>query len=621
MSGLKRLPLFLVAAGAAAAVAYPAMFSNFSATDDEGYVLLSLKGFIGGAHLYDQVYSQYGPFFFQFWGGLFSLLGLDVSHDAGRIATIAIWVAVGLIAGFAAYRVTGSVLLGLCVQLLTFHVLDKFINEPMHPGGLICLLLATIVLASTAVDRVPRTAWAVIGAGAATLALTKVNVGAFAVLAIALACVHAYPQLRHPRWARPLIEVVCVLTPLALMARQLDLVWVREFALHATVAIAAVVIALRVAGPLATRIGAGLRWLVGGFSALAAASLLAAIALGSEPADLAHGIVLDPLRQPDVFTIQLELEAHSVIVNLVALALCAGFAIAARRPGGASRGLELARAVAGVTAGLLIGLTAADVGVPLVGSGFEGAGIWALGLAWVALLPTRVEPRPGSGFARRLLPALAVLQSLHAYPVAGSQAQWAAFLLIAVGAIAFDNGLRDLVDLAGERRRPAVRAASAAVPALALGLIAIAAIVFPLGDARDRFDAGRPLALEGSERIRLPAGDADQYEGIVAELRASCDSFVTEPGINSFYLWTGIDPPTYLNATDWMLLFDEQTQDAVVSAARRSPGLCLLRNQILAGLWAQGRPVPERSLTRYLASGFEPLASFNWYEILTRADG
>jgi hypothetical protein len=621
MSGLRRLPLFLAATVASAAVAYPSMFSNFSAADDEGYVLISLKGFLAGGHLYDQVYTQYGPFFFQFWGGLFSLLGLDVNHDVGRLATIAAWVAVALIVGFAVYRVTGSVLLGLCVQLLVFHGLFKFINEPMHPGGLICLVLAAIVLASTAVDRLPRAAWGVIGAAAAALVLTKVNVGGFAVLAIALACVLAYPQLRRPAWLRPVLEGACVALPIALMARQLDLAWVREYALHATVAIAAVVIGLRVAGPLNARIGSGLRWLVGGFVVLAAASLLVALLLGSGPVDLAHGVVLDPLRTPDVIAIELELEAHSVVVNLLALALCAGFAIAARRPGRPSRRLEVARALAGVAAGLAIGLTAADVHVPLVGGGFEGGGMWALSLAWVALLPTRVEPRPGMGVARRLLPALAVLESLHAYPVAGSQVQWSAFLMIAVGAIAFDNGRRDLVELAGEGSWRATRGVAAAVPAVALALIAVAAIVVPLGDARDRYDAGRALALDGAERLHLPDTQADQLEQVVAELRADCDSFLSQPGMNSFYLWTGIDPPTYLNTGDWMLLFDEPTQRAVVSGATTYERLCLLRQQILAALWVQGRPIPERSLTRFLASGFEPLGTVGWYEILIRADG
>ena len=57
-------------------------------------------------------------------------------------------------------------------------------NEPMHPGGLISLLLVLILAAACLVrDRVSVYPAAVLGGLLAALTLTKINVGAFAVIA------------------------------------------------------------------------------------------------------------------------------------------------------------------------------------------------------------------------------------------------------------------------------------------------------------------------------------------------------------------------------------------------------------------------------------------------------
>src|ERR1700735_4234749 len=54
-------------------------------SDDESYLLLSLKHYFAGEHLYTQVFSQYGPFYFLFQKVTFGLLHLPVTFDAGRL--------------------------------------------------------------------------------------------------------------------------------------------------------------------------------------------------------------------------------------------------------------------------------------------------------------------------------------------------------------------------------------------------------------------------------------------------------------------------------------------------------------------------------------------------------
>jgi hypothetical protein len=57
---------------------YFAVFTGFRPYDDEGYILIMLRGYARGGVLYDDVYSQYGPSYFQIVNPIFASLGLDV---------------------------------------------------------------------------------------------------------------------------------------------------------------------------------------------------------------------------------------------------------------------------------------------------------------------------------------------------------------------------------------------------------------------------------------------------------------------------------------------------------------------------------------------------------------
>ncbi len=60
-------------------------------SDDEGYLLLTLKHYFAGEHLYTQVFTQYGPFYFLIQKAIFRLLHLPVTFDAGRAVFLGYW--------------------------------------------------------------------------------------------------------------------------------------------------------------------------------------------------------------------------------------------------------------------------------------------------------------------------------------------------------------------------------------------------------------------------------------------------------------------------------------------------------------------------------------------------
>ena len=69
--------ILIAATLAISAAAYPVMFTGFEWYDDEGYMLFSLQSFLENGNLYDQVPSNYGPFFYQFWGNFIRIIFFD----------------------------------------------------------------------------------------------------------------------------------------------------------------------------------------------------------------------------------------------------------------------------------------------------------------------------------------------------------------------------------------------------------------------------------------------------------------------------------------------------------------------------------------------------------------
>ncbi|HEX5982659.1 MAG TPA: hypothetical protein VFY69_00485 [Solirubrobacterales bacterium] len=601
-----------------ALIAHPQIFTGFAPYDDEGYMLVALDAFLDQGHLYDDVFSQYGPFYFEFWGAFFSLSGLSVDHDGGRTATMIAWVLAALLVGLGIWRTTGSALLGLGVQMVTFNGISSVSNEPMHPGGLICLLLgAVILISSLARGRSSPLTMGLLGAAVAALILIKVNVGVFALAAVALACAVSHPFLWRRRWPRLAIEAGFVAVPLLVMAAKVDEGWARHYAIHVAVAALAVVVVLRARRP-GNREREELWWLLGGAAALSIAVCGAILASGTSPAGLFDGVIAQPLRQADSFWIPFLLDDRTYLFDLLALAGALAYWYLAR---GGDRAVSPALASAFSLLSILVGL---EMALAVVGETalfdptvFPGYPLGLIAFAWMALVPPPGGDGEDTAFARLLLPPLAVMQALHAFPVAGSQILWAAFLMIPVGALCIANGIRGLRrSLSGERERRAIGAI--AVVAAAATMVALVNVELrqPLDTAREEYDVLAPLTLPGAEEVRLTHEEAGRYRRLAKTIDGYCASMLTLPGMGSFYEWARQEPPTGLNVTAWTVLFDDAQQRRVIAATRSTRNLCLLENPLLAAAW--DRSPFEGPLVRYLRRGFRPLVTFGDYRLLRR---
>ena len=485
------------------------IFTGFAAYDDEGYMLTALNSFIQHGSLYDDVFTQYGPFYYELWGGLFSVFGLDVSHDAGRTVTLVVWVLASLLVGLSAARMTSSVLLGLVTQMLTFSTISTLVNEPMHPGGAICLLLGAILAISCAVGRRPSFgAMGLLGGAIAALILVKVNVGFFALAALALVAVVSYPYLGRLRWLRPLVEVGFVALPVVLMTSELGEGWARHYAVHVAAAALGVVIVLR-SRLTEKRSDEELAWFAGGLVLTGAVICLAVIGAGTSPGGLFEGVISQPLRQGDAFTIPFGLSDRTYLLDLIALGGAFGYAYGVRgREGQLSGGWLPAISLLSILVGVEMGLSVIGKALPFDQTGFGGYSLSMLGFAWVALIPISGGSSSATSFARLLLPPLAVLQALHAFPVAGSQVAWSSFLLAPVAAVCVAGGVRGLARSVGEPRQLRGLAIAGSIAAVSLSVYLVdLTLRDPLRVSRARLQlagtAGPAWGLKGS---RQPAG-------------------------------------------------------------------------------------------------------------------
>lgn len=613
---------FAVLTAAIAVIAHTRIYLGFAAYDDEGYMLIALRSFLEHGHLYDDVFSQYGPFYYEFWGAIFEAFGIPVAHDGGRMVTTFAWVGTSLLLGLALWRMTRSAVLGLATQILVFSTTITLVNEPMHPGGIICLLLGTIVALSCLVRaRTSPLAMAFLGGAVMALILVKINVGAFALIALALVCALSYPRLSRRRWPRAAVELLFVATPLLLVTSKFGEAWARHYAVHVTIAALAVVIVLRARTAARPRDGEELWWLGGGLVVMGLVCCLALIGSGTTPGGLFEGVISQPLRQSDAFSIPVLLSNRAYFFDLFGLVGAGAFFYLARGRGlSGSNPTRVALAAAfSIFIGVEMALSTIGRSVFLDPIGdFFGYEFAFLPFVWVALLPVPGDEDGDTSFARLLLPPLAVLQALHAFPVAGSQVAWSTFLLIPVGALCVANGARTLAGVAtNARERRILTGAALACGVVTLVWLVNAQLREPLDEYRAARDGSVALDLPGAEDVRLGPEEVRTFQRVSHAIEANCETLLMLPGMNSFYIWTGLEPPTGYNATAWTTLFDEAHQQRVIDATASVRGLCVLENKEMAGGWSGGA-IPDVPLVHYMRRGMRPIVKIDGYRLLRR---
>ena len=603
----------LLFVGVASIFAFYFVFSR-SMSPDEGYLMITVQSFIEGNALYNTVFTHYGPFYYAYEWVVHALLSVPLTHDATRMLCMFHWLMAALLLGIAGGIIMRSRLGGLFVFTEAVIHLKSLANEPGHPQELIVVLLAMGVLAATqSAER--KGVLSILACLTAFLAFTKINIGVFFGLALLLA-LRCQARDRYARGAwRWGLASGCALLPFLLMRPHLAAEWCRNYSIVAGGAIFTVLLVAHKTyseipqcistsveslhlregdeGPCPSQLAFTWRSLVTmTFFLLGTSFLICAIPLltGTSLRGLIAGLLLTPLKMPGVALLPLPL-ANAVLVNAMA-AMAMGIMVSVN-PRGARMGcvvtiLKLVYALAGSLC--LLGDVKAQLG-------------YLLPWVWLALIPVgeESEAHPGGQFSRVFLCLAATWQSLQAYPIGGTQVTTATILLVP----AYPLCLRDFIHaivrapekLLGRKCKPWRDEfhESLTLPIRALAVVGLLYFFVnvrgELAKVRQEY-AGLPsLGLPGSRYVHMDVESTEMYRALTKYLEVECDTFVTYPGINSLYFWTGKRPPTHLNSTGWGPLSHAQ-QGQILTALRQARRPMLVVVAAAARDWPNYAPPP-----------------------------
>lgn len=582
--------LFLGYGALLAFIGYGLLFSSLMAYDDEGYILWSLRNYTLHGELYSKVYSQYGPFFYVFYETAQNVFNFEYDHVSSRWLTLINWLGAASAASFLTWRYTKSLICAASTLGLTFLYLWVMINEPMHPGGLITILVSLgAVAGAVAIDRKRPVPFVIFGAviGVALL-LTKINVGVFFLVALA-----GWMLLngKHEPMRRTVLCLAitgCFVLPVTLMSSLITTGWTQILAVVAITTLFSSVLLIdqnrRPEYTLKTW------WVLASTTLISGVVMLAPVyAKGTGTAALIDGVLLSPLKHPNVYT-------HVIDWKFICIPLGIGFALLA---------LWLYRSSKQPpwTVYLIIGLRLTFfAGFICAGKikGGEFCQIYGLPLIWIWVIPLRHGTNANDNRARIWLGWVLALQSLHVYPVAGSQIEWGTFLypgLMVMGLYESVLRLRDNFP----------RKHLAELLSTGLLLLPCAHLTIEAGEAAAaRYYGGVPLGLPGTGKLRVTENRADTLRIITANARLYSRTLFSFPGLYSMNIWTGKPTPTEANTTHWFNLLTPEQQHAIINKIKDDPMACVVIERALINFMAERGINTESPLSNYLQSAFHP---------------
>lgn len=593
------------------ATAYFMMMTGFSRWDDEGSLMITVRQYLAGMKIYDEVFSGYGPVYYFYRWVLHSATTLPVTHDAVRITSLIPWVAAALFCAWITLRLTRSLLLAACAQVYASYILTFFRNEPGHPQEVAMLLLLALVAAPlfAALETRRTLLMLALGALSAGLLLIKINAGAIAVGAVAMTLLSGARPTRFWRVLGITAAMACTALPWLLMRNHLDLPWGRSYCLLAMASAASCSICMLSRPQVPSVTFRDCLLAVAGFVAAIAAVMAILYGQGVSMFTVYDCLVLAPYR---VFMVHRTwyfapyLLKFTPVWGFVGLSAALFTAWAQPVPGSrAWRVLFAGKAIFSIVA-----LAAVFFQWPLltVVSPF----------VWLLLFEPNQANDASQSFPRRLLAIVTALQILYAYPIAGSQAGFIKVLLATTVAVCLGDTIFRLIDSRPTEKRSVKWQRAVATVALAgLAVIQVREVV----DRYREYQSMPALDLPGAHLVHVPPAAKADYAWLVRNLRQQCDSFESLPGLPSLNFWTGIEPLTGLNIDAWIVSLSPDQQRKVVAAISSHPRACMVYNQTLSDFWNPAKDdLNDLPLVHYIFQNFRPAGHSGDFQIMLRND-
>ena len=624
-------PLVLTALGlvaAASVLGFTGLFTSLYWYDDEGYVMISVQGFVRGHALYTDVSTQYGPFFFLYRAVVHTIFNLPVTHDVNRLLTLCEWIAIACLSAVFVRRLTGSTWLGLFGATVVFLFLEVMVKEPGHPQG-ICAILTLLALVTSTARRESRwwkPAIFILGALVSALVMTKINAGVFLGLAVLLALAFSGDSMRGRSLFCGFLAGSAVVLPALLTWRTLLNSPNRAYAIVAT---CSVIAALLVAYTGSRTRGVEWRDLV----RVTVAGLVTMVGIlffiwlsGSQVDDIIYGLWGQHTRYLKIVLSDHQLPYPVWAVGAGAVGLVLSLLWVRGRHGANPERwrifLNWLKLAFGVSTLVVVGAGFLVESYEPLGYGGAVRGyattLLAYGGPFLWLLFVRgAEPLTfNDSFRRLLLCFVAVLHTLLPFPIWGSQIAFGSFFILLAALVA----ISDAVPVLANAGRPVpLRALQSTRCMAVVWLLLVVALGLRTEFYNRLYQSWEPLRLPGAKYVRLSPDTVEGFQVITKNLQAHADVFFTTPGFNSLYFWTEQDPPSYHLATTWQLLLNRDEQRKVVDALGKHERACVVWDMRYR-MWDMIRNLGlESPIADAVHADFHPVGRFRCFEFYVRS--
>jgi hypothetical protein len=545
---------------------------HFSDYDDEGFMLLTLKQYMGGAALYDGMYTEYGPFYYVAHSTLLKLASWPVDHDHIRFLSVLMWVLVA--SGWAAcvWLWQRSIAWSLTTLLTVAVILRALKWEPGHPQILILILYACVFVAASLYKRIPHAiVFTTLGVASGAMLLTKINLGIFMSAALTAVFTASLPRGLRPCWYDAGVRALCIAMPGLVMHRQFPAPDVLVQSVVWTFGVWAVLDRLRRNAIVELDWRASL-WALIGFVSIASLTVITVLHHGTSLAGLLDGVIFQPLRFSRAVPFpDFRLFEYLGVLGSVA---SAGLYVWDRKRGRKS-------IPARVQAGLGFAVIIVAVVAPRLASDL------APGILWMLV------PRPGEALktfpsvTAVLLPVVAMFGVLMMYPVPETQSYLAASIVVLAAFAATLNGLDELASatrLIGLNFAISGRFFYGFILFVVLCAGAWTTVV-----AVNEVAEPSALHLPNSRLVRLSVQQYQTFSEITSRASLRCDRLVTIPGMNSFNIWSGVPHANGFTVSSAMALFDEPAQERLRQSFLAATRPCVIFNSGLERWSAQYR--------------------------------
>jgi hypothetical protein len=517
-SWIKLIPFYAVLCGLGAFPAWFWMFRGIDGWDDVGFLLMTVRQFLDGRRLFDEIYTQYGTGYYAVRWMIHGLLGVELSHAGVRWVSLCFWVATAMLCSWTVLRFTRSFPFSVFTFALAIISLRSLRNEPGHPQETGIFLVMAVVFAATWIEERPRGALAAMATLATFAALIKINLGGLIGFG-AIGAFLPYTEIRNRRALSAVWIVLSLAFPWLLISAHWHDRWALVFAAIATASLASLFAWYR--RPVLPLLRATDWGIAAGCSALLAGIVIAIFLWnGSSPGAILDNMVLMHLHFASIWYTP---APFSSWLPAALAALGCALAVWLDRP-------------AWVDALKLF----YGVGMVVCAAAHLPQTIFRYGpaLLWLAAIPSARSVELRQTASRALLAFLAAFLMLYAYPVAGDQVEFAAILPIIAGVICLHDGFTAALAAMNWEFRGQAAVVCAIMIALAWKGLAVRAIYL----------ADVPLALPGTDHIRVAPEVAAELHAITARINAGCRGFTTMPGMASLHFWTGQPPFSTINA-------------------------------------------------------------------------